>query len=70
MNNQECNIVRDILPLYVEDIVSEDTKQFVEEHLSSCEECRTELKKTQTDVIVINDNSEIDASADVIKKSS
>lgn len=39
----ECNIVRDILPLYVEDMVSEDTASFVEEHLESCAECREEL---------------------------
>ena len=29
----ECNIVRDILPLYVEDMVSEETAKFVKEHL-------------------------------------
>lgn len=39
----ECNIVRDILPLYVEDMVSEDTVSFIEEHLESCAECREEL---------------------------
>ena len=39
----ECNIVRDILPLYVEDMVSQDTASFVEEHLESCTKCREEL---------------------------
>ena len=29
----ECSIVQDILPLYVEDMVSEDTAGFVKEHL-------------------------------------
>ena len=44
----ECNIIRDILPLYVENMVSDDTVSFVEEHLESCPACRkelTELKK-------------------------
>lgn len=27
----ECNIVRDILPLYLEDMVSEDTANFIKE---------------------------------------
>ena len=36
----ECNIVRDILPLYVEDMVSEETAKFVKEHLVECENCR------------------------------
>lgn len=40
----ECNIIRDILPLYVEDMVSADTSAFVEEHLEKCAECRAELE--------------------------
>ena len=39
---KECSIVRDLLPLYVEDMVSADTGEFVKEHLEGCEECRTE----------------------------
>jgi len=38
--NNECNIVRDLLPLYTEDMVSADTAKFVKEHLEGCEECR------------------------------
>ena len=40
----ECNIIKDILPLYVEDMVSADTSAFVEEHLEKCAECRAELE--------------------------
>ena len=40
----ECNIIRDIRPLYVENIASEDTVSFVEEHLEGCAKCREELK--------------------------
>lgn len=40
----ECNIIRDILPLYIENMVSNDTVLFVEEHLQSCSECRDELE--------------------------
>ena len=48
----ECNIIRDILPLYVENMVSEDTSEFVKEHLESCPACRAELEKLKvTDVI-------------------
>ena len=38
-----CNIIRDILPLYAEDMVSTDTREFVSEHLEHCEACRAEL---------------------------
>ena len=41
----ECSIVRDILPLYIEDMVSDDTATFVEEHLKNCSECQKELAK-------------------------
>ena len=43
MSNQ-CNLIRDILPLYVEDMVSTDTREFVSEHLEHCEACRAELE--------------------------
>lgn len=36
----ECSIVRDLLPLYAEGMLSEDSAAFVKEHLDTCEECR------------------------------
>ena len=41
---QECSIVRDLLPLYVEDMVSPETAEFVGEHLKSCETCQAEVQ--------------------------
>ena len=35
MKKINCNIIRDILPLYLDDVVSDETKQMVEEHLSA-----------------------------------
>lgn len=43
----ECNIIRDILPLYSEDMTCSDTNDFVREHLERCEACRGELSKLQ-----------------------
>ncbi len=40
-----CNIVRDMLPLYIEGIASADTGSLVEEHLESCAACRAEFEK-------------------------
>ena len=45
--NNKCNLIRDILPLYVEDMVSRDTREFVREHLEHCEKCRTEFEHMQ-----------------------
>lgn len=46
----ECNIIRDILPLYSEDMVSEDTKNFVREHLTHCPQCCAELENMKIPV--------------------
>ncbi len=50
----ECSYVKDILPLYYEGMVSEETAEFVKEHLASCDECRKCLDEMKSD-------SEIDA---------
>jgi len=39
-----CDIIRDILPLYAEDMVSTATKEMVDEHLTECEGCTAELE--------------------------
>ncbi len=68
MKNRECSIVRDILPLYVENVISDDTKQFVDEHLSHCTKCKNELELSQTDIPVKKICSEKDSGVEVIKK--
>ncbi|KOY83996.1 hypothetical protein ADM90_00870 [Lysinibacillus macroides] len=42
-----CNIIKDLLPSYIDDICSEDTRKVVEEHLAQCEKCRLSLKRMQ-----------------------
>lgn len=48
----ECSIVRDLLPLYAEKLVSENTSEFVKEHLRSCPACRAELEQLREPVQV------------------
>ncbi len=38
-----CNMIRDVLPLYVENMASSDTRRIVEEHISACESCKRQL---------------------------
>ena len=40
-----CGIVKDLLPLYEEEICSEDSKKSVEEHLKQCRECAAFYEK-------------------------
>lgn len=37
---KDCGIVKDLLPLYAEDLASEESSAFVKEHLDTCESCR------------------------------
>ena len=41
--NITCNIIKDLLPLYAEDMVSEDSKALVDDHLCGCDSCTKEL---------------------------
>lgn len=40
MSRIPCNVNKDLLPLYVDDVCSEESKSMVEEHLAGCEKCQ------------------------------
>lgn len=42
-----CYIVSDLLPLYQEDILSEETKKDIDEHLKECEVCKKKMAAMQ-----------------------
>ena len=50
MEKIKCNVIQDILPLYIDDVVSDDTKELVEEHLQNCEICQRVYHETKTDL--------------------
>jgi len=39
-----CTVIRDLLPLYAEDLLQEESRLLVDEHLASCEACQKELE--------------------------
>lgn len=43
-----CGVIQDLLPLYAEDLASEESKELVEEHLADCPDCQEKLKALQT----------------------
>ena len=49
-----CEIVQDILPLYVDEICSPSSREFVQEHIAECEKCSVILDNLKRDTI---DNS-------------
>lgn len=44
---RSCGVIRDLLPLYAENLTCEESRKLVEEHLAECELCQNELKKLQ-----------------------
>lgn len=43
--NKECEIVRDILPLYVDDVCSASSREIIDDHLKTCPDCAAYLKQ-------------------------
>lgn len=44
MEKISCNIAKDLLPLYIEGILSEETAQVVAMHLENCESCKKDFE--------------------------
>lgn len=43
-----CSVIRDLLPLYAEDLTSEETKELIHVHLDGCTDCRKQLEAMRT----------------------
>lgn len=43
-----CGVIRDLLPLYAEDLTSEETKELIHVHLDGCPDCRKQLEALRT----------------------
>ena len=59
MKNTPCEVIKDLLPLYVDDICSEKSKDIIEEHLVECEECRNYLDSLKGDIPPIDTEPDV-----------
>ncbi len=57
MNITHCNIIKDLLPLYVEKMVSDESKIMVEDHLDECNLCKKEYDELKSRIPVENDTN-------------
>lgn len=46
----KCKIVRDLLPTYIENLTSDETNIFIEEHLNSCKNCKQIYQDMRNDL--------------------
>lgn len=50
--SRNCDMIKDLLPLYADDVCSDESRKAVEEHIKECEDCRSELEKLRKNVPV------------------
>lgn len=43
----DCCVIRDLLPLYAEDLVSDETAVYIRLHLQDCQDCNAEYEQIQ-----------------------
>lgn len=69
--NYPCGIIKDLLPLYIDDVCNEESRTAVEIHLSECENCRNcyaSMESSEGFIMKNIDNSEDMKMADSLKK--
>lgn len=49
-----CDMIRDLLTLYCDNVCSEDSRRAVEEHLEECDLCRGELQKLKDETYTVS----------------
>ena len=50
MSTNKCEVIQDLLPLYIDNICSDESRHMVSEHLDSCNECK-KLYQNMTDPV-------------------
>lgn len=54
----ECHIVRDLMPLYTEGMLSNESAAFVKTHLETCEDCRAAYGGEETPPVTEADTAQ------------
>jgi hypothetical protein len=71
MNKLPCDIIKDLMPLYVESLVSDNSAELIESHLEECSHCRTyceELKSGVKIEVSIDERQMEDRGAVIVKR--
>ncbi|WP_144789922.1 zf-HC2 domain-containing protein [Lysinibacillus fusiformis] len=58
MKKIKCTIIQDVLPLYIDEVVSQDTKEMVDEHLQTCDKCQKEYESMKRDLYIPVENKD------------
>lgn len=61
-DKRECKIIQDLLPNYIENLTTKETKAYIEEHLEKCQSCKQVLERMKQEFnlnITKKDNREV-----------
>ncbi len=50
MKNDICYLVEDLIPSYIDEVVSEESRKYIDEHVVKCESCRKKLDAMRGDI--------------------
>ena len=53
----KCEIIMDLLPLYIDDCCSESSREFIREHLAECDSCRKHYQEMNVDLNLPKEDS-------------
>lgn len=68
MTNLPCDVVRDLLPFYVDGQCSDSSRRIMEDHLAHCPQCQKMFQEMQADIPNAIPDAVFDADETVIKK--
>lgn len=70
MKKADCDIIQDLLPLYVDDVCSEKSKELVDSHIQYCDECFNDLSIMKESIFLteLDSNSDINTEINIMKK--
>lgn len=53
MSKVKCDVIEDILPLYIDEVCREATHELVEDHLNECPPCKEKLNNMKKDLVLV-----------------
>ena len=63
MNNISCDVIQDLMPVYIEHMCSTESRKLVEAHMAECEGCR-QVFRAYTDETIVREVSRTEAHAE------
>ena len=57
MKKINCNIANDLIPLYIDEVISQDSQELLEEHISKCKQCQQTMERMKQDIPIVEERN-------------